>query len=216
MSYAELQSSLQELHLDIFGAFHPTPLDQVPDGCKTLLLIGPYEPGFWDTFKVSPEFSDGLPDPLDRWSKRIITPWAIIRNATALFPSDGPPYAPFLDWARHSGRAWVSPVRMLVHDHAGLFVSYRAAIALPVEINLPPAGPNPCDSCDTRPCKSACPVNALANAYDVSACKSYLNGPNGRDCMETGCLVRRTCPAGRKYARLPEQSAFHMASFNPQ
>ncbi len=216
MSYTELQSALQEQHLDIFGAFHPTPQDQVPDGCQTLLLIGPYEPGFWGCFKASPEFSDGLPDPLDRWSKRIITPWAIAHNATALFPSDGPPYAPFLDWARRSGRAWVSPVGMLVHDHAGLFISYRAAIALPEKIALPPAGQNPCNSCKTRPCLTACPVNALLSDYDVSACKAYLNSQSGRDCMETGCLVRRTCPAGRKYARLPEQSAFHMASFNPQ
>ncbi|WP_428547977.1 ferredoxin [Profundibacter sp.] len=214
MSYTELQSSLQEQHLDIFGAFHPTPQDQAPEGCKTLLLIGPYKPGFWGTFKASPEFSDGLPDPLDRWSKRIITPWATARNSTALFPSNGPPYAPFLDWAQ-SGRAWVSPVGMLVHDLAGLFISYRAAIALPVKITLPHTGPNTCDSCDARPCLAACPVDALSDTYDVSTCEAYLNTPNGRDCMETGCLVRRTCPAGHNYARLPEQSAFHMAAFNP-
>jgi len=216
MSYAALQSSLQALHLDIFGAFHPMPQDQAPEGGKTLLLVGPYEPGFWGKFKTAPEFSDRLPDPLDRWSKRVITPWATAQNATALFPSDGPPYAPFINWAKRSGRAWVSPVGMLVHDHAGLFVSYRAAIALPMKIALPPTGQNPCNSCETRPCQTTCPVNALSTGYNVSACKSYLNGPNGHDCMETGCLVRRTCPVGRKYARLPEQSAFHMASFNPQ
>ena len=216
MRYAGLQSSLQVQHLDIFGAFHPTLLDQAPDGCKTLLLIGPYEPGFWDTFKVSPEFSDGLPDPLDRWSKRIITPWAIIRNATALFPSNVPPYAPFIAWAKRSGRAWPSPVGMLVHGHAGLFVSYRAAIAMPANITLPKTGTNPCVICKLRPCLTACPVKALSDSeYDVAACKGYLNGSNGKSCMESGCHVRRSCPAGKTYVRSSEQSAFHMAAFNP-
>ena len=216
MSYAALQSSLQALHLDIFGAFHPMPQDQAPEGGKTLLLVGPYEPGFWGKFKTAPEFSDRLPDPLDRWSKRVITPWATAQNATALFPSDGPPYAPFIAWAKRSGRAWLSPVGMLVHDHAGLFVSYRVAIALPTHIALPKTGPNPCTGCKSRPCLTACPVSALSdNEYDVAACKGYLNGSNGKSCMESGCLVRRSCPAGKTYARSPEQSAFHMAAFNP-
>lgn len=214
MTYQALQSSLHALQLDIFGAFHPVLGDDTPTGCKTLLLLGPHEPGFWPHFTGSPEYRDDAPDPLDRWSKRVVTPWAASQNATALFPSDGPPYPAFISWAKHSGRAWISPVGLLVHDAAGLFVSFRAAVALPVHIDLPATGPNPCTSC-AKPCQSACPVNALTGVYDVDACKSYLNTSAGNSCMETGCLVRSACPAGLNYGRLAEQSAFHMAVFNP-
>lgn len=212
MTYKALQSSLNALHLEIFGGFHPTPT-----GAKTLLLLGPHEPGFWPHFTGSPEYRDGNPDPLDRWSKRVIAPWAVEQNATAQFPSDGPPYAPFIDWAHQTGRAWASPVGMLVHDRAGLFVSYRAAITLPIYIELPKTGAAPCTTCVSQPCLTACPVNALSpQGYDVPACKVHLNTPVGKPCMETGCLVRNACPAGRNYGRLAEQSAFHMAAFNPQ
>ena len=216
MTYAALQSSLRALHLDIFGAFHPTPEDDTPAGTKTLLMLGPYEPGFWAQFSASAEFHDNKPDPLDRWSKRIVSPWADQLGATALFPSDGPPYAPFIDWALRSGRSWQSPVGLLVHDHAGLFVSFRAAIAFPLQLALPSRPGNPCLTCKTRPCLSACPVDAQkSGGYDVPACKAFLDTTDGQACMETGCLVRNACPAGHGYGRLPEQSAFHMAAFNP-
>lgn len=214
MSYSALQSELNTLQLDIFGAFHPAADDAAPKGTKTLLMLGPHEPGFWPTFTASPEYNDGAPDPLDRWSKRVVTAWAITQNATALFPSDGPPYPPFIRWALRSGRAWASPVGPLVHDVAGLFVSYRATVALPVHIDLPVLGTNPCTTCD-KPCQTACPVDAMTGTYDVAACKSHLNTSAGKSCMETGCLVRSACPAGAKYGRLPQQSAFHMAAFNP-
>ncbi len=214
MKYQALQTSLNALHLDIFGALHPDANDAAPNGAKTLLLLGPHEPGFWPNFVTTSEYSDNAPDPLDRWSKRVVTPWAENQDAAAIFPSDGPPYAPFIQWAKRSGRAWVSPVGLLVHDLAGLFVSFRAAVALPVHVDLPVTGPNPCTNC-ARPCQAACPVDALAQDYDVAGCKSHLNKPAGKACMETGCLVRSACPAGVNYGRLAEQSAFHMAVFNP-
>ncbi len=217
MNSQALQSSLRALHLDIFGAFHPAAQDAVPEGAKTVLLLGPHEPGFWPHFSASVEYLDGLADPLDRWSKRVIAPWAAKQNATALFPSDGPPYAPFIDWAYRTGRAWASPVGMLVHDYAGLFVSYRAAITLPRRIELPATGDTPCTTCALQSCLTACPVNALSpQGYDVPTCKAHLNTPAQDACMETGCLVRNACPAGHGYGRMPEQSAFHMVAFNPQ
>lgn len=217
MTYEALRSALQALQLDIFGAFHPCPQDAAPKGCKTLLLLGSYEPGFWAIFTASAEYNDGRPDPLDRWSKRVVTPWAQARNSAALFPSDGPPFAPFIEWAKRSGRAWSSPIGMLGHDHAGLWVSYRAAVGLPEYIQLPDTGPSPCDVCETRPCLLACPVNALSadRGYDMESCKTHLNADAGKTCMETGCLVRNACTAGCGYGRLPKQSAFHMDAFNP-
>jgi ferredoxin len=212
---AEIDASLAPHHLEVLGGFHPGPDDGAPDGCRTLLMLGPREPGFWAHVSAAPEFADGKPDPLDRWSRRVIGRLACDLGAKALFPFGGPPWRPFIGWAQRTGRAHVSPVTLLVHDHAGLMVSYRGALALRERIDLPPAPPTPCDGC-ARPCEAACPVGALsANGYDIQACHAFLDTEAGRDCLDRGCRVRRACPVSERYGRRPEQSAFHMRSFHP-
>ena len=213
MNYETLEAQARARYLSIFGAFHPEPEDNVPHDARTLLLLGPHEPGFWAHVTAEPEFMDDQPDPLDRWSRRVIGRWACNLGAKALFPFGRPPYHPFFTWALRSGRAWASPVQLLVHDTAGLFVSYRGAIALQERISLPPPGRKPCDTCVDRPCEAACPVTALTlEGYDVPACKSFVQG-EGMDCRETGCAVRRACPISATYGRQSAQSAFHMRAF---
>ena len=56
--------------LAVMGAFHPDP-DEL-SGVGTLVLLGPDEPAFWPVFTTTPEYSDGAPDPLDRWSARVV------------------------------------------------------------------------------------------------------------------------------------------------
>lgn len=216
MDHAHLRDACRRRGLDIFGGFHPGPEDGAPEGCGTLILLGPAEPGFWPRVLKSAEFRDGAPDPLDRWSERVVGDLARETGAQALYPFGGPPYRPFIDWSLRSGRAWRSPVTLLVHDTAGLMVSYRGALALPSRLDLPPAPPRPCDTCAAQPCRGACPVAALTSAgYDLDACHAYLDTDPGRDCMTGGCRVRRACPVSQSYGRLPAQSAFHMRSFHP-
>ncbi|SMX39124.1 ferredoxin [Maliponia aquimaris] len=211
---AQIDDTAHAAGLRVRGALHPGPDDGAPEGTGTLLLLGPDEPCFWPVFTAAPEYRYGAPDPLDRWSKRVIGALATEWGGTAIFPSDGPPYAPFLTWALASGRAWSSPVGMLVQDAAGLFISYRGAVALPARLDLPPPAAKPCDACP-RPCETACPVGALApgQMYDVARCKAHLRRPEGMECRHGGCLVRRACPVAKDFERLPQQSAFHMAAF---
>ncbi|SEQ18183.1 ferredoxin [Thalassovita taeanensis] len=211
--YAQIENAALGRHLCILGGLHPEDMA----GVGTLLLLGPDEPGFWPAFTAAPEYQDGLPDPMDRWSAREIGALATGLGAQALFPFGGPPFQPFIQWAKGSGRAFASPVGLLVHEHAGLFVSYRGALGFAERIGLPaPPAAAPCDSCDTRPCLSACPVDALGDAtvgYDVATCKDWLHSPQGRDCMAQGCAVRRACPISRAHGRVAAQSAFHMEAF---
>ncbi|MGL4236098.1 ferredoxin [Tabrizicola sp.] len=184
-----------------------------PKGTRTLLLLGPREPGFWAHLTSQPEW-DGQPDPVDRWSRRVIGRLACDLGAKALFPFGGPPYHPFYQWALRTGRVWESPVRLLVHARQGLMVSFRGALALKEVLDLPPAAPRPCDTCPA-PCLTACPAEALTAAgYDVPRCHAFLDRPEGQDCMAGGCLVRRACPVSQSYARLLEQSAYHMGQFH--
>lgn len=208
-----LAAALAGHGLAVLGGFHPGPTDDAPANTGTLLLIGPMGPQFWHMFRASPERADGAPDPLNRWSERVIGALATTVGGSAVFPFGGPPWAPFPAWARASGRAWDSPVGLLVHAEAGLFVSYRGALALPGHHPVPPAATHPCVTC-AAPCLEACPVAALTGTgYDVTACHAFLDTGPGAACLDRGCAVRRACPVGAAL-RLEAQSAFHMAAFH--
>jgi len=209
MNYEQIERAARDCELIVVGALHPE------DG-GTALLLGPDEPNFWPTFKASQEMQEGAPDPLDRWSKRVIGTLAVQFGANAVFPSDGPPYPPFLQWALDSGRCWSSPVHLHVHDKAGLFLSFRGALRLSERLEIPPVtSRSPCSYC-FGPCITACPVMAFASgSYDVASCKAHIETEAGNSCYQ-GCLVRRACPVSESYGRLPEQSEFHMKAFHPK
>jgi hypothetical protein len=196
---------------NLLGPLGLRRLGDCPDGDTTITLIGPDEPAFWPIFEQTPEYQDGRPDPLDRWSRRVLTEVAATLQAEPLFPFGGPPFAPFFTWAQSSRRFWASPIGFLVHDDAGLFVSFRGAIrwAQAAEIASPA---QPCSTCAGHPCATACPVGAFKDGYDVAACKAHVASPAGVDCRNGGCLARRACPVGQG-ARLPAQAAFHMEAF---
>lgn len=208
-----LEARLAEERLEVLGGFSVAEGEAgFPAGTRTLLMLGPKEPGFWAHLTAQPEW-DG-PDPVDRWSRRVIGRIACDLGAKALYPFGGPPYHPFYQWALRSGRVWDSPVRLLVHSAQGLMVSFRGALALKEVVDVPPPLVRPCEGC-AAPCLTACPTGALTGAgYDVPACHAWLDRAEGAECLSGGCLVRRACPVSQSYARLPEQSAYHMGQFH--
>lgn len=214
MSLSDITAALSLQSLEVLGGFHPTLEDDLPQGTQTLLLVGP-GPGFWPHLTDQAEWQDGSPDPVDRWSRRAIGRIACDLGAKALFPFGGPPWRPFYTWALRTGRVHASPVRLLVHDSAGLWVSFRGALALKEMVELPPPPPAPCDACEAKPCLTACPAAALtASGYDLPACHGYLDTNPGQSCMNQGCEVRRACPVSQGHARMPVQSAYHMRQFH--
>ena len=218
MNFAQIEHAIGQAGLIDMGAFLAARTDAQGLDHGTLILVGTGA-AFWQVFSSSPEATDGELDPIDRWSTRVIGKLANDFGARALFPFGGPPFAPFIDWALKSGRAFQSPTGMLVHDKVGLMISYRGALHFQHEFDDLPATPtqSPCESCTGKPCLVACPVKALSgNApYDVTACHSYLDSQSGRDCMDFGCAVRRACPVSKGAARTPSQSSLHMKAFHP-
>ncbi|WP_323037914.1 ferredoxin [Pararhodobacter sp.] len=210
----DLIAALQSHHLVALASLPADP-EFCPDAARSLVLIGPMGgASWWEHVTRSAEWLDGQPDPLDRWSMRVLDGVAARFGGRALFPSDGPPFPPFFKWALASGALWQSPVGMLVHAEAGLWVSFRGALAVPFDVPLP-ATRNPCDTCQDQPCRTACPVNALSpTVYDVAACHDFLNTDAGNRCLSEGCRARGACPASQRHARLAAQSAYHMSRFH--
>ncbi len=218
------QDILSQLDRDVtasgllwMGALHPHRTGARGLDHGTLVLLGTGA-RFWDIFQATPEYRDGAPDPVDRWSRRTVGVLADRFGAVAYFPFGGPPYAPFIDWAEKSGQAHPSPVGMLVHDRVGMMISYRGALHFADSLPIATLAPvSPCLSCAAQPCATACPVGALSATapYEVASCHAYLDSPAGRDCMINGCAARRACPVSAGAARSPAQSALHMKAFHP-
>ncbi len=208
MTLDAIQAAAADAGLLTMSALHE-------DG-KTIVLFGT-GPDFWAAFSVSPEYLDGNKHPVDRWSKRVVGDLAQTFDGACQFPSDGPPYPPFIRWALDSGQFFQSPVGMMAHPQVGLMISLRGALILPTEIPIPQQDtPSPCLTCDA-PCITACPVDALSadSGYNIAACHTFLDTEKGTDCMSRGCIARRACPHSSKAGRTDSQSALHMRSFHP-
>jgi len=215
---ADLTDALAAHGLIPRGAFHPDPEDGVPPGAdgapaRTLVPVGHAGPAMWAAFAAAR--TDG-PDPLDVWSRRVLDAVAARTGGWALFPFDGPPYAPFQRWAMRAEPVHPSPLGILIHPDYGLWHGYRGALAFAdrLEPPSPDRRPPPCATCADRPCLAACPVDAFTGAeYRVGDCAAHLAAPAGATCMTGGCLARLACPVGRAHAYGPDQTAFHMAAF---
>ncbi len=208
IDWVALDNRLRPHGLMVMGTLHN-------DG-NTLALVGA-DRHWWDIFQKSVEFQSGQTDPIDTWSKRTINKLAERHGAETLYPSDGPPYLPFIEWSLATKRFSTSPVGMLVHDVTGMMVSIRGALVWDKIISVPTANSlNPCIEC-AQPCVSQCPVGALGadKNYDVGACHHYLDTAAGKTCLTQGCAVRRACPVSQSFGRPFEQSAFHMKAFHP-
>lgn len=220
MSYARIAEALDAAGLTARGGFHPEPADAVPglpDGrpAGTLVLAGTVGGESWARFRRSPEAMDGEADPLDRWSRRIVEEVARSFDAVPLFPF-GRPYLPFQRWAMRAEAVAPSPLGILIHPDYGLWHAYRGALAFAGRLSLPAPDrrPRPCDTCEGRPCLSACPVGAFTGkGYDAQKCLGHLEAPTGSDCLAESCRARRACPVGVPYRYRAEQSVFHMRVF---
>lgn len=201
------------------SGFHPDGGDAplLPDGgaAGTLVMVGNAGAALWEAFSAAMPVPSGN-HPLDDWTKAILRPVAAAMGAHAVFPSDGPPYAPFQSWAMRAEAASPSPVGVLIHPEYGLWHAYRAAFLFAAKLDLPPRveAPSPCESCAERPCLATCPVGAFTAAgYDVPACAAHVHAPEGQGCRAGGCLARAACPVGPDWRYPAAAGAFHLASF---
>lgn len=182
---------------------------------SAIVLVGNIGSSFWSSFSQSAEFFDAEADPLDRWSKRIAQAVEQEFDVTALYPFEGPPYYPFLQWARRAESLQQSPLGIMIHPQYGLWHAYRFALLLNEAIEKRTViSESPCQTCTHKPCLTSCPIQAFSeHGYDESSCAGYLKSHPDADCHQAGCLARYACPVGEKYRYKPQQSQFHLRTF---
>jgi hypothetical protein len=221
IQFQDVQAALTGVGLLARGGFHVTPsesVDSAPplsDGrpTRTIILAGNAGPAMWEAFSQA---RTAAADPLDHWSRSVLETVATRYNADVIMPSDGPPYAPFQQWAMRAESVHPSPLGILIHPKWGLWHGYRGALLFPILVDVPAVefSPSPCSSCVAKPCLSRCPVGAFTGAdYLVSTCADYLGTSAGGTCLEEGCLARHACPIGQETPPSPDQANFHMSAF---
>ncbi len=208
------------LGLAVRGAFHPEAgeFDQLLPAMSagTIVLLGFTGSVQWALFQRSAEASDGLPNPLDRWSRRVVGALAHELGALDVYPNGSPAPLPFQRFAARSESVHQSPIGLLIHPKWGLWHAYRGALVLPARIELPafPPSVHPCASCTVKPCLSSCPVHAFrSGSFDLESCVDHVLSAAGSECRERGCRARRACPVGAEFRYVDEQARFHMHAF---
>ena len=226
-SRSSLEHALASHGLRVRGGWLPAPSDVLPDlpdgrAPAVVWMVGQVGSAVWASFAGSVFAGDGLPDPMDRWSKSIGNAMAQACGGTALYPSDGPPWYPFQQWAARAEPVQTSRLMLQIHPQHGLWHACRFALLLPAvapqdaaQLVIPMASAlDICARCDGQPCLQACPVDAFTGtSYRVDDCAAHLHQPQGVACMQGGCLARRACPVGVDNRYKPEHAAFHMAAF---
>lgn len=210
---ADLCALLAPSGLALRGVF-PLEDGEAPAGFSTGVLVGHLGGGFWPAFEAWHDARPGTADPLDEWSKEIIGAAASAAGGRAVFPSDKP-FAPFQRWAMRAEGLRPGPLGVLMHPEAGPWHAYRGAILFERSFQfMPEAGAHPCDTCETKPCLTACPVMAIsAEAFNVRVCRAHLATPEGAPCMDGGCLARNACPVGSGFRYSAAQQSFHQRAF---
>jgi hypothetical protein len=218
---AELSDRLAVAGFLCLGDFEPGPADNVPAlsgqrPARHLCLIGSTGPSLWPALKTSIEFSDGNPDPLDRYTKRVLSDISSAFGCEVTFPFEGPPYHPFQQWALKCGGFSQSPLGVLAHHDFGPWTGFRAAFLFPAPLTGQPRPKEtgPCETCQDKPCLTICPVDAISlhSGYNVPSCRNHLGTSHKLTCW-SGCLARRSCPFGKAHQPDAQTAKFHMESF---
>jgi hypothetical protein len=178
----------------------------------TIVLVGNAGSVMWRAFAREPRPSAER-HPLNRWVARTLNTVAAEFGAAVCFPHDGPPFRPFLSWARAADAVFPSPLGLFLHPEYGPWHAYRGALlfAEPVALPAPPTADPPCETCRDKPCLTACPVPALrGKVLHVAECVAH---PDGAACRTQGCAARRACPVGTAYRYEPAHANFHIEAF---
>lgn len=208
-----VQSRLDPFGLLVLGSFSPEPAR-----ARTGVMIGNAGSAMWPVFAAALEQQPALrssANPLDDWTRSVLSPLAHEMQAEFRHPSDGPPWQPFQRWARDCGTLFLSPLGLNIHPEYGLWSALRGALILETEIaGAVSSASHPCDRCEARPCLSACPVGAFRpDGYSTEDCRQEITGPDRAGCMRDACAARRACPVGADWLYEPDHTEFHMAAF---
>ena len=215
--YTQIDAYLQEFSWNVRGGFYLEEGDALyAKGFRTLLMVGNLGGAYWKHFMR--EKKDHVEHPLDDWTKTKLSILGEKFSCTLVYPFEGPPYYPFVTWAKRAEVLEQSPIGILIHPEYGLWHSYRAALLWDSVLDIPPkpSHTHPCNTCTEKPCLTTCPISAVSekNGLDFKACKNYLRTEAAFACYQQCCQARRSCIIGPQHGYGEEHSMYHTRRFS--
>lgn len=222
-----LSDALQKHGLICFGGLEISSDLCATDSDKMIgkkgLIIGNAGKTMWQVFSKSSEFRDHAPDPMNRWTKRVLDDIAGELGVQVVYPFDEP-YWPFQRLAQKAANVQSSPLGILIHSKFGLWHAFRGLFVFDdtaefeSQINVlthqAESLNHPCDDCIEKPCLNACPVGAFTgDRLDVQSCFTHLDGGNTPDCVQSGCQARCACSIAKEHQYDGAQMKFHMEAY---
>jgi epoxyqueuosine reductase len=195
----------------------------ISPGCRAIVLIGSGGASFWHAFKAYALANDGWLDrdnPLDDFTRElieteIVTPiQGLGVRSIAVYPfGSGRPTLNFMQLATVSGLASPSILGVVVNPVFGPWIAFRAALLLDHELDHPgnAIGFDPCPTCITRSCISACPAAAVSfpSGWDIPRCLAHRVEAYP-DCAAQ-CHARVACVLSPDQRYPDEELAYHQA-----
>ena len=230
----QIEARLNEFGMEILGNFQLSANDLVVLGDDMMSekeneRIGVMVAGsanMWQKFIATRQFDDGKPDPLNRWTGKVLDEIASEFGAKLKLPFERP-FSPFQAWAMKAAQLTQSPLGILMHPRLGLWFGLCGVLFFQVNVKNQEVEKliqqrqqtnDICQKCLRKPCLSACPVSAFGkNSLDVSDCFSHLdrvqNSQISPDCLQEGCGARSACPVGIENKYSNKQLRFHMRAY---
>jgi hypothetical protein len=178
---------------------------------------------FFAGFRGSAEARDGLPNPLDRYTRAVVEgvtraalePLGIahVERFPFLDPRAGEGHLPFQRLGRAAGLGGPSPLGLQIHPSFGPWWAYRALVVVAAELPAATGLGDACAGCPA-PCVGACPAGAVRReGFDVPACHARRLAA---EACKLSCAARIACVRGPEHRYTDEQLAFHMRASMPR
>jgi epoxyqueuosine reductase len=188
---------------------------------RSIIVVGNGGGAFWRAFTDHAVRHSGWRDrenPLDDFTQTIIEREIVepvrasgIRCTPAYPFMNGEATLNFMELAKLAGLAGPSIIGVVVHPVYGPWVAFRAAILVDVDIDAPgeALGFDPCPTCQTRSCISACPAQAVAfpAGWDTPRCLTHRVEVEA-DCAMR-CHARTGCVLGPDHRYPEDELAYH-------
>lgn len=189
--------------------------EHVPDlsRFKQLIMFGHGGTRMWESVQQS-EFA-GDDHPIDSFSVNIVKQYFADTCSGSSFEILYPHSSrmvPLQKLGVLAGWHNASPFRIGINAEWGSWFAYRAVVLADTEFKatLKMDAPSPCDSCEEKPCITACPADALSgNDGALKPCIDYRLTKDSK-CKDR-CFSRLACPIAAEHRYSIEQINYHYA-----